>query len=457
MAVTVSEVTDYMARYIATYRDEYEHLTAPPPQGGGYPKLSVSPYISTAKLQCLITADGVAIVDLSGEPDHAWWIAGGPALMADFPDSRTPSDVAQLMKERGLSGKPIGIYRVVSETGIPDPVWRGEIGPAAEERTLQVDGTTVLVQRLHLTQQELLQRLTFGALGLIVDIHLPTADSDFWTPHIIRSTGFFPADRHTRRFVNYLELSMHLDSAAWDQRAIATRVQVDIRRDFAWAFSLPSQGGGTVSFGRQNWTQPYRDRLLRLRDAIEGLSEVLAADVDVEEDQVHQFLLANPILLDVYGQAISKPRLPYPEGESPLGKKYVEPDFIIRYPGSRYKLVELERPAKRLATAQGQPRAEVTQSTFQIAEWRAYIANHYDVIRTEFPGISTRCSAMVVIGRSGARSVGEGRDEPKYQELLRSQFPDVDILTYDDLLDRARVAYVQLASLGVQPTDEAAV
>lgn len=64
---------------------------------------------------------------------------------------------------------------------------------------------------------------------------------------------------------------------------------------------------------------------------------------------------------------------------------------------------------------------------------------------------------MVVIGRSGARSVGEGRDEPKYQELLRSQFPDVDILTYDDLLDRARVAYVQLASLGVQPTDEAAV
>jgi hypothetical protein len=447
--VTPQQVADYMGRYITEYRAEYERLTALEPHGAGYPRLAVSPYFGECDLLCLIADDGVAVVDQSQEPPYDWWIAGGPALMADFPDSRTTPEVQDRLQREGLSGQDIGIYRVVSRAGIPSAVWNGELTPLVEEVVTRVGQTFVRVQRLALTQLELLQRLTYGALGLILDIQLATPDSDFWRPHVIRSMGFFPADRHARRFFNYLELSGHLDKAAWDHRAIHARVQSDLRRDFGWAFSLPEQGCGSISFGRDRpWVQPFRDRLLRLHDAIGRLEATLEAAGNANEDVFHQVLQDNPILLDVYGEAISKPRLQYPEGESPLGKAYVEPDFIVRYPGRRYRLVELEKPAKGVATAQGQPRAELTQSAFQVAEWKAYITNHYDLIRAEYPGISTACDATIVISRSNAVAFGHGRDISKYQELLRVQYPGIDILTYDDLVERARTAYILIASLG---------
>ena len=157
----------------------------------------------------------------------------------------------------------------------------------------------------------------------------------------------------------------------------------------------------------------------------------------------------NPILLDVYAEPVSKPRWYYPSDASPLGKAYVEPDFVLKYPDGSYRLVELERPGKRLATVQGQPRSEVNQAAFQIAEWRAYVANHYDMLKEAYPGISVRNYATIVISRSTSASVGEGRGVRRYKELLASQYPGIDILTYDDLLDRARHAYARLTSLAV--------
>lgn len=102
-----------------------------------------------------------------------------------------------------------------------------------------------------------------------------------------------------------------------------------------------------------------------------------------------------------------------------------------------------------MATKQGQPRAEVNQAAFQIAEWGAFIANHYDQLKTEFPGLAVNHTAMIVISRTTQRSYGEGRNIRKYKELLQAQFPTVEILTYDDLLERARGAYTRLASLGI--------
>jgi hypothetical protein len=109
-----------------------------------------------------------------------------------------------------------------------------------------------------------------------------------------------------------------------------------------------------------------RDRLFRLADAINRFAALLAVGTDQHEAVFHAFLVEHPILLDVYGIVESKPRFVYPEGESPLGKQYVEPDFIVRYPGQRYRLIELERPAKQLATRDGHPRVGVTQAAFSL-------------------------------------------------------------------------------------------
>jgi hypothetical protein len=111
----------------------------------------------------------------------------------------------------------------------------------------------------------------------------------------------------------------------------------------------------------------------------------------------------------------------------------------------------LERPSKPIATKQGQPRAEVTQSSFQIAEWKAYIRNHYDLLKQEFPGIAVNFSTMIVISRSSEESFGAKRDIRRYMELLKEQFAIDEVLTYDDLLARAKQAYVALASLAAQP------
>ena len=94
----------------------------------------------------------------------------------------------------------------------------------------------------------LLARLTFGAFGPLLELDLPERESDFWNPVIIRDLGFMNADPAYRRFFHRLEVSPHVDDAAWDTRGIWARLPVDLRRDFAYAFTTPSGGGGSIGF-----------------------------------------------------------------------------------------------------------------------------------------------------------------------------------------------------------------
>lgn len=144
---------------------------------------------------------------------------------------------------------------------------------------------------------------------------------------------------------------------------------------------------------------------------------------------------------------IPRPRFVYPAGTSPLGKAYVEPDFVIRRPGDRYVLVELERPAKAAATKRGPARAELTQASFQIAEFRDYVLEHYESVKTTFPGINRDPGSMVVISRSTEAAFGDRSDVRRQLQLLREQLRVDEILTYDDLLNRARAALARLSGL----------
>jgi len=449
MPLTTRTLANYLHQYVAEYRRAYQRLTASSPEGAGYPPLDVSPYLGTATLTCILSRDGVSILDCSREPGNAWYIAGGPALMVDTPNTQTPPEVVDVLKANDLFGKPIGIYRLVAKTDIPNVVWRGDMGPQCDEIVTHGE-TPVRVARVDLSQRQVLERLTFGAIGHVLPAHLGLKTDDFWNPQIIRKLGFLTADRKYRRFVNYLELSPHTETAAWDPRSIRTRVQMDIRRDFAHTVAMFEQDEGSVG-GSISYGGPYFDRLSRLSNMIERFSKLLETRGDADESVFHDFIEKNPLILDVYARAVSKPRLEYPESSSPLGKKYVEPDFILCYSGQTYKLVELERPNKLIATAKGQPRAELTQAVFQIGEWKAYIAKHYDRIKDRFPGISTGHVAVVIISRTSALAFGDGRDVLKYKELLRSTYGSIDVWTYDDVLERAREAYVQLASLGIGP------
>jgi hypothetical protein len=158
--------------------------------------------------------------------------------------------------------------------------------------------------------------------------------------------------------------------------------------------------------------------------------------------------VAHPLLLDVYGTCESKPQFTYPAGTtSPIGKTSLEPDFLIKYPDRSYKLVEIERPSKNVATAQGQPRAEVAQAVFQCAEWRHFIKTHYQTLSGRYPDIQARCKTAVVMSRTNQLSFKGIEDISSYKGLMMEQFKIDEFYTFDDLYDRARTAYQLLSGL----------
>src|SRR5260370_24408855 len=131
-----------------------------------------------------------------------------------------------------------------------------------------------------------------------------------------------------KRFFDYLEIVPHVDEAAWDHRSIATRVSTDIRRDFMSAMMLAVLKGGMVGCEpSEEWRRPFFDRLTRFLVAIQALEVLLMEHGSSEERVFHEFLAKNPMVMDVYGTPVSKPRFQYPVGDSPLRKEFVEPDL----------------------------------------------------------------------------------------------------------------------------------
>jgi Domain of unknown function (DUF4263) len=444
---------DYLARYVGAYRGEWERFTQPAPQGAGYPPLEVSPYLQAGEMDCYVAPDGVAIASYAWEPPELWFIAGGPALMVDSEPSSVPHEIEGLRTEARAQaadqGGMIGIYRIVGQ--LDTPTLRGVLPEPITSESATAGGDLIIrVHEYAIDWKTLVARLTFGAFGPILDPHLPNPESDFWNPSITRDLGFMSADPTYRRFFHYLELSPHVEPAAWDPRAIWARVHVDLRRDFAHAFAAPSQGGGYLDVAatdpRVVLTEQFSDRLAALWRAIVAFDELLETESQGDERIFQDFLERNTILLDVYGAIEARPRFHYPPGESPLGKTYVEPDFLVKYPGQQYRLIEIERPRKQLGTKKGQSSADVTQAAFQIAEWKVYIANHYDLLRQRYPGIATACRTSIIISRATQRQLGGERDVRRMTELYSAQLGADEILVYDDLLARARDAYDRLSA-----------
>lgn len=440
----------YLTAYISEYRHEFERLTAPPPRGSGYPARAVSPYLRSGTFRCLLARNGSAIANFGWEPDYDWHIAGGPALMPDYEPTKTPPELTDLLRRGGILGKPVGIYRIVAKEGpMPDAVWRGELPtPTSTAFERLADGTTVEACELDVDWADLVARLTFGAFGPILDVHLQSSSSPYWTPIIVTDLGFFPADRSARRFFHYLELAPHVTPAAWDEQSIWARVYADVRRDFAQA---PTQAGGGIRYpgepppGVPPPSETLATRLPVLRQAIDELRNALALEPPAEEEVLQTLFEKNPLLLDVYGNVHPRPRFLYPSGGGPTGKAFVEPDFVVvedLVSGPRYELIEIERPGKQLATRAGHARVDLTQAAWQIGEWTSYIANHYDQIRDVFPGISTH-RTTIIISRATEQAVA-GKDLREWLGVARAQLRVDDILVYDDVLRRAQSAYDRL-------------
>jgi Shedu protein SduA, C-terminal len=447
-SLSARQVAEYLIEYIRTYRKEYTRFTAAPPDGCGYPQLAISPYLNASALMVYLARDGHIIADYSNEPDYSWHIAGGPAWMIDTEPTQVTDDIIAILRQHNLYGKNIGIYRIVHKEPLLADVEHGRLPPFEEETTRHINSTKILVRSYPIDVSDMLARLTLGSIGPILDLRLPDSRSEFWTPRVIRGLGVTTANRKIKRWFNYLEVSSHVDQAAWDRRGIWARVSIDLRRHFLHAVAAVDSPGAFISFDAPtaplDLVRSIPDKLSQVKVAIDGFAALLDERGSDPESTFHQYLANNPVILDVYGSVESKPRFTYPAGQSPLGKKYVEPDFLIRYPGQRYRLVELERPSKGLATIRGEPRSGVTQAAWQIGEWKDYIQNHYDLLRERYPGISSMPRTQVVISRSAVENSGV-TDVNRYLAMLRQDLAVDEIITYDLLVEQAREAYARLS------------
>lgn len=250
----------------------------------------------------------------------------------------------------------------------------------------------------------------------------------------------------------------HTEDAAWHPQGAPLRAYVDVERDFAHMLThvivvqqaesekwtgLVVKGGAEPAYRVR-----HADSLEVLERLISGFQTILDAQTGAPEEVFHSYLREHPVLLDLYGSVRAKPRWHYPTDALPEDKAYVEPDFIIAYPDHTYRLVELERPDHALATAKGDPRAIVTHAAYQIAEWKEYVASNYQVMRDDYPGISQGVSSMLVVSQaSEVHLEHSGRSLEQYLALLRGTFNVDVILTYDNLVSRARSAVTNIRSM----------
>ena len=422
MKIDIKKLLQYLKKYILEYRELYGRFTSRPPEGSGFPELKVSPYLYSEKLACYLCKNGVAVIDNSDAPKE--WL--------DYIKSQNKK-----AEDLGIAVMNIqGVGFFYSNLNLVEKI-EGFI----EDRGVK---TEIVVSYIDLSLEELLKRLTLGFVP-IIDLKLEMQKSDFWIPHILRNLAVINRDLDKSKFISYLEFHIHTDECAWEEKNIWARVISDIRRDYesAFVFAREDYRGGSISLGRKQFSSNL-GKLDFLLEIIIKFNKLLKENPKGKESVFHNFLKKHPILLDVYGRPISKPRFNYPSTSvSPISKKHLEPDFIIVYPGQKYKLVELEKPDKTIKTRKGHPTAEFNQAMFQLFEWEHYLKEHYDIVKRIYPGIIHNISYMLVVSRNKSRNLSNRPDE--YKNLLKAKLEkNIEIYTYEDLIEKASSAYKQL-------------
>ena len=174
------------------------------------------------------------------------------------------------------------------------------------------------------------------------------------------------------------------------------------------------------------------DSLAVERDRHQRTLDEFAALLDGPEEPVHQFLKKHPHLIS---QTFTRFDSKMPFGSS-------ESDFVFREPPNDYLLVEIEAPKTRLFAKDGHPLRALQHAVDQTSDWARYIAENRDTVQRQLGlvGISSTPRRLVVIGRSAALT------EPNRRALVQIQTdrPHLTVLTYDDLIARARANLEQL-------------
>lgn len=164
--------------------------------------------------------------------------------------------------------------------------------------------------------------------------------------------------------------------------------------------------------------------LASLDVAVEQLSELLDSATR-NENSIQACVTSNPILFGTeYLRIIPKHR---------LGSEF-EMDYAAEKLNGVVDLIEIESSNLKLYTKSGNPTAYLVHAEQQILDWMSWIEHHNSYARDKLPGLVSPVG-YVVIGRRDTMSASDLEKLARRNVHWRGQ---VQILTYDDLLDRAK-------------------
>ena len=146
----------------------------------------------------------------------------------------------------------------------------------------------------------------------------------------------------------------------------------------------------------------------------------------IREEILQRYLNDNPILLcPTYTKYWPKLSL----GARDTG-------FVFREAPGDYLLVELEKSTHPLFTTKGGIRKELKVAQDQVLDWKRYIADNVNTVRTELnlSGISANPRSLIVIGRTETLT---HHNRQKLQ-TMENESPKNKVMTYDDLYENTK-------------------
>jgi len=172
-----------------------------------------------------------------------------------------------------------------------------------------------------------------------------------------------------------------------------------------------------------------------LEYAILELGELLR-NKSRNENELQRFLTENPILFGLeYVQIIPKHR---------LGSEY-EMDYALVNHNGMVDLVEIESSNLPIYTKRGNPSSKLTHAEQQVLDWLDWIERNNSYSQRNLQGMLSP-KGFVVIGKSDSLSIANKEKLNRRNIIYRDRLL---ILTYDDLLDRARNILSRLQNLKV--------
>ncbi len=170
------------------------------------------------------------------------------------------------------------------------------------------------------------------------------------------------------------------------------------------------------------------DTHLILNKEILGKFESLLNEGPKKEEQIHQFLVENPVLLDPFVIEL--------RNKHELGDDFIT-DFVVRRTNNEYVVVEIENSTDKIFKQDGSFTQNLMTAVGQVRDFQAWISDNIAYAQTKLLGIR-HPDGLVVIGR---RETLSGEMAKRLSEENFSRRGNIKIVTYDDLLSQGKSVY----------------